>query len=104
MRTNLSHNTLATLLGVRNSQLIGHYCDEVESAFVKDIIPNYIGCKHISRDNLLVKQSVIAKSLFDESELILIADGTYAYHQKSKNYLYQKIALSLTEDSETACH
>ena len=99
MRTNLSHNTLATLLAVKNSQLIGHYCDEVESAFVKDIIPNYIGCKHISRDNLLLKQSVIAKSLFDESELILIADGTYAYHQKSKNNLYQRKSYSVQKNT-----
>ena len=58
--------------------------------FKKDVIPYYIGVSNLTRKFLISRQSVIAKSLNSEANLILIADGTYAYHQKSKNNLYQR--------------
>ena len=69
--------------------------DEVAAAFKKDVIPYHIRVSNLTREFFMSRQSVIAKSLNPEANLILIADGTYAYHQKSKNNQYQRKSFSM---------
>ena len=99
LKTNLSYEAMSAFFAIRNASLIGHICDEVVSAFKKDIIPYYIGASNITRDFLLSRQSEIAKRLYPDAPLILIADGTYAYHQKSRNNLYQRKSYSVHKNT-----
>ena len=89
LKMNLSHEALSKFLSFRNSSIIGHIFDEVQNAFEKDIIPLFIGTKNLTRDFLLTRQSDIATHLLPESELILIADGTYATTRKVRT-IYTK--------------
>ena len=57
--------------------------------------PLHVGCRNLSREFLLSRQSKLAKILIPESELILICDCTYAYHQKSRNNLFQRKSYSM---------
>ena len=84
LRHNMSYDALATFLSFRNGQLIGHICDEVEAAFNKDVIPKYIGCGSLFREEMLRRQSETAKLLFPAARNILIADGTYLYIPSKK--------------------
>ena len=99
LKTNLSHEVISKFLSFNNSQLIGHICDEVQNAFEQDILPKYIGTESLKRDVLLSRQSDVARHLMHGSELILIADGTYAYHQKSKNNWYQRKSFSVQKNT-----
>ena len=90
---------MSAFFGIRNASLISHICDEVVSAFKKDIIPYYIGASNITRDFLFTRQSEITKRLYPDAPLILIADGTYAYHQKSRNNFYQRKSYSVHKNN-----
>ena len=95
LKTNLSLESLATFFSLHRSKLMGNICNEVETAFLKDMTPYYVGCRNLTREILLSRQSKLAKILIPHSELILICDGTYAYHQKSSNNLYQRKSYSM---------
>ena len=95
LKTGISNQPLASLLGLRNYQLVGNYCQEIETAFEKDILPYWIGASSQKREFLIERQSPIAKTIVSNSELLLIADGTYAYHQKSANNTYQRKSFSV---------
>ena len=94
LRHNLSYDALSSFLSFRNRQLIGHICNEVQKAFMSDIVPYNIGCENIDRNQLILRQSKLANILFPRSKVIIIADGTYAFHQKSSNNFYQRISFS----------
>ena len=56
------------------------------------------GVNSVTREDLIVKHtSEIAKKLhsINEDTLVLICDGTYIYHQKSKNNEYQRKSYSM---------
>ena len=99
MKTNMSHDNISAFFSMKNASLVGHICDEVEVAFIKDILPYHIGVQNLTREFLMSRQTEIAKALNPEAELILIADGTYAYHQKSKNNLYQRKSYSVQKNA-----
>ena len=80
---------------MKNESDIGHYVDEVLHAFSVDIFPTCIGVKHIERQHLRDRQSELSRKLIPDSEVILICDGTYAYHQKSQNKMYQRKSFSM---------
>ena len=61
---------------------------------MSDIVPYNIGCENIDRNQLILRQSKLANILFPRSKVIIIADGTYAFHQKSSNNFYQRISFS----------
>ena len=95
LRTAISYPTLKTLFNLKNDDSARHYCDRVQKSFEKFIIPKYIGINHTTREFLLTRQSPIAKAIFSTSNLILIADGTYVYHQKSANNFCQRKSFSM---------
>ena len=89
LRHNVSYDALSSFLSFRNAKVIENICNEVENAFMKHIVPFFIGCDNLTRHKLMQRQTLIATSLFS-ADVVLIADGTYAYHQKSGNNIYQR--------------
>ena len=89
MKTDLSNATLATIFFLKTSSDVAHYCEEVICAFNRDTIPYWIGVESVSRSYLENRQSDISRRLNPNSEVILVCDGTYAYHEKSSNNLLQ---------------
>lgn len=94
LRTNMSHQLLSVVFGIKNFQTVAHYLDSVESAMITDFVPSALGPEGITREHLLRNKTSIASKLFSEDKAIIIADGTYAYHQKSSNNLYQRKSYS----------
>ena len=76
---------------------MSRYLKQARDALSKDFVPNNLGPKHINREELLNYNSFISKSLFDsqDDELILVADGTYCYCQKSFNNTFQRKSYSV---------
>ena len=95
LKSALSYDALSSLFSFRNLQQIERICNDVQAAFEVDIIPYSIGTSSLSRELLLERQAKLAKLLLPNSELILIADSTYAYHDKSKNNSYQRKSYSM---------
>ena len=64
---------------------------------VKDFVPFNIGPAAIERKELVHHSTYISKQLFDsaDDELILVADRTYCYYQKSFNNSFQRKSYSV---------
>ena len=95
LRTAMSYTLMATFFGFENGDKVRHQCDKIEKIFLSHIVPYFIGVNNLHRDSLLERGSLIAKELFSNSNLILICDGTYIYHEKSANNLYQRKSYSM---------
>ena len=95
LKTGLPYETLSVIFSFRNLQQIERICTDVQNCFETDIILFHIGIRHLRRELLVERQSKLAKLLVPNSELILIADGTYAYHEKSTNNNYQRKSYSV---------
>uniref|UniRef100_A0A2H1VI07 SFRICE_033666 n=1 Tax=Spodoptera frugiperda TaxID=7108 RepID=A0A2H1VI07_SPOFR len=62
------------------------------------LVPNYIGPSHINHTDIVNRNLSISNAVFGNEQnrpAIAIFDGTYAYLQKSSNYLFQKKTYSL---------
>jgi hypothetical protein len=65
----------------------------VREALMKTFVPLNLGFQHISRNEILADhQTVIATELLTSGpdEIVLIADGTYLFCQKSSNNEFQR--------------
>ena len=71
--------------------------EQAREALIKDFVPKNLAPKTTDRDNLIKHNSYISKKLFDSKndQLILVADGTYCYCQKSFNKLFQRKSYSV---------
>lgn len=97
LRTGLSHSILSTLFGV-SRRTIGKAITSARQALLKDFVPKHLGLAHLTRDDFIkIHTTDMAKGLFSEDEdvVILIADGTYIYIEKSSNYTFQRRTFSL---------
>ena len=64
---------------------------------MKNFVPKNLGPTTMDRENWLKHNSRIAKELFNskDEELVLVADGTYCYCQKSFNNSSQRKSFSV---------
>ena len=72
--------------------------DRIREILLQDFVPRNLGINQINREELLLRNLTIPRSLFgDDNNLktILICDGTYIYINKSSNYTFQKETYSL---------
>lgn len=70
----------------------------VRECLLNDFINRHLGFDHIDRNDVLRRNLLIPKGLFGNSnnnKAIIICDGTYAYIQKSSNFLFQRLTYSL---------
>ncbi|CAF0986858.1 unnamed protein product [Brachionus calyciflorus] len=65
----------------------------VRVALTEDFVPYNLGPSVMGRDDWVKQNSEIAKELYclGEDQLVIIADGTYCYCQKSGNYMFQRM-------------
>ena len=76
---------------------MSRYLKQVRDALMKDFVQKNIGSKTKNRENWLKHNSDMSKRIFEskEDELILVADGTYCYCQKSSNNSFQRKSYSV---------
>ena len=72
--------------------MISNCVKSVTSAFEKDVLRKKFGITACSREDMICKHTsdVVRKLYGVHDQLVLIYDGTYLYHQKSKNSEYQR--------------
>ena len=92
LKTGIAQNTINAIFGLDMRQKISDYCGQVRGSLIKEFVPQYLGSCHRTRENFLVKNISIVKTLYDmeEDQLCLIAYGTYIYCQKSSNNKLQR--------------
>ena len=91
LRNGLSMEKIGYLFNL-TFQDVSRYCFQIRDAF-KEFVDDFLGAKRMPREQLLTHNTTIAKDLFCENDfqLILIADGTYCYCQKSSNNYFQRV-------------
>jgi hypothetical protein len=96
LKTGLDFNTISTLFSLSNFQTVGEYCSQVRKSLINDFVPKNLGASHLPRNDWIKQNTLISKELFNvENNLILVADGTYCYCQKSSNNMFQRKAYSM---------
>lgn len=96
LKTNMSNELISTFFGMENHQLISRFSDKIQKCF-ENVLDQNIGPSSITREDIInMHTSDLAKRLFGVYDnCIFIVDGTYAYHQKSSNYAYQRLSYSM---------
>lgn len=93
LRLGLSNNALACLFRLKCKRTVSRICHQMRTSLIKDFVPKYLGFQHMDRNTVLNHhQSVIATELLTEhpGQVVLIADGTYIYCEKSSNNEFQR--------------
>ncbi|CAF4617137.1 unnamed protein product, partial [Rotaria sp. Silwood2] len=93
MRLGLSNRVLACLFHLKSKRTVSRIFHQVREALMKSFVPLNLGFEHITRDAVLNShQTVIATELLrnEPDRIVLIADGTYLYCQKSSNNEFQR--------------
>jgi hypothetical protein len=93
MRLGLSNHVLACLFHLKSKRTVSRIFHQVREALMKTFVPLNLGFQHISRNEILADhQTVIATELLtsEPDEIVLIADGTYLFCQKSSNNEFQR--------------
>ena len=96
MKTGLDTRTIAAVFELNDHYEVSRYSEQVRVALITDLVPQNLGSNALLRDEWLEHNSVVAKELFldKDNQLILIADGTYCYCQKSSNNEFQRSSYS----------
>lgn len=97
LRTGLSHDVLSTLFHLPK-HVISRCMRRCRQVLMRNFVPRFLGCQNISRETVLTQHSrPLATQLFTSSDnnVVLVADGTYIYIEKSGDYLFQRRSFSL---------
>ena len=78
--------TISTLFKIATLTDVSRYLQQARDSLIKEFVPRNLGPKVKTREEWLEHNSYIAKNIFETADenLILIADGTYCYCQKSR--------------------
>jgi len=70
---------------------VSRYCQQTR-ADLKGFVSDNLGAKRTSREDWLTHNTITVSELFlnDPDQLVLIADGTYCFIQKSANLEFQR--------------
>jgi hypothetical protein len=100
LKTGLDYKTISTIFSIDHFQNIGNYSEQVRNSLLKDFVPANLGAIHLTRDEWTKQNTVMAKKLFNvpDDSLILVADGTYIYCQKSANNTLQRKTYSVQKN------
>jgi len=93
LRLGLSNRVLACLFHLKSKRTVSRIFHQVRVALMKSFVPMNLGFQHIPRDAVLSNhQAVVATELLTNKpdQIVLIADGTYLYCQKSSNNEFQR--------------
>lgn len=87
LRTGLGHDRVAAIFQLDRRD-VKRYLDQVRDSLLLYFVPNYLGVNHLSRIQIQEQTTPMAKELFlngnaNKDSIILVADGTYFYCDKS---------------------
>ncbi|CAK1603536.1 unnamed protein product [Parnassius mnemosyne] len=97
MRTGDSDERIATLVQVPRRTL-ENAIDKIREILLQDFVLQNLGIYQLSREQLLEHKLTIPHGIFgneNNTNGIVICDGTYIYINKSSNYMFQKQSYSL---------
>lgn len=97
LRTGESNERLASQFNT-SRRSIQRILKIVRYCLLREFVPQHLGFDHMQRNNVLERNLTIHKGIFGNQEntkAIIICDGTYAYIQKSSNFLFQRLTYSL---------
>lgn len=97
MRTGGSHELLGTIFGLPK-HVISRCITRCRKVLMTTFVPSYLGFEHITRDEIRCQHTrPFANALFGTAadNVILVADGTYIYIEKSGDYLFQRRTFSI---------
>lgn len=96
LKTGLQQRAIASHFEIDSHFDIFRYLKQVRKCLIENFVISNLGLQHLQRNEWLKQNSAIAKELFanDETQLILICDGTYCRIQKSSNYTFQRLTYS----------
>ena len=89
----LNNRVLTCLFHLKSKRIVSRIFHQVREALIKSFVPLNLGFQHISRDSVPFNhQIVLATELLtnEPDQIVLIADGTYLYCQKSSNNEFQR--------------
>ncbi len=98
VRLGVSNRVLACLFHLKNKRTVARIFHQVRGALIKSFVPLNLGFQHISRNEVLAKhQTTIAAELLTSGpdQIVLVADGTYVFCQKSSNNEFQRRTYSI---------
>ena len=93
MRLGLGNRVLACLFHLKSKRNVSRIFHQVREALMKSFVSLNFGFEHITREEILSShQTVVATELLTNKldQIVLIADGTYLYCQKSANNEFQR--------------
>jgi hypothetical protein len=97
LKTGLDQKNIATIFQIDTQQEVSRILAQVRDCLMRDFVPENLGAKALERSEWIMHNSYISKQLFNlnDGQLMLIADGTYCYCQKSSNNLFQRKSYSV---------
>ena len=93
IRLGLSNRVLACLLRLTSKRSVSHIYHQVRIALMQHFVPNHVGFQHVSRETILAQHQTAVATEFitsDPDQIVLIADGTYFFCQKSSSSEFQR--------------
>lgn len=97
LRLGISNKMISSILQLDREQQVSDYCKQIIRSFEKYILPLHFGINSVSRQQLIQNHTNnISKALFNttDDQLLIICDGTYIFHEKSRNNEYQRKSYS----------
>jgi hypothetical protein len=97
LKTGLDQKNIATIFQIGTQQEVSRILAQVKESLMKGFVPQNLVAKALERSDWIIHNSYISKQLFNlnDEQLVLIADGTYCYCQKSSNNLFQRKSYSV---------
>ncbi|CAF3771072.1 unnamed protein product [Rotaria socialis] len=93
IRLALSNRVLACSFRLVSKRSVSRICHQVRVALMQDFVLYHVGFRHVLRETILAQhQTRMATELLTNGrdQVVLIADGTYFFCQKSSNNEFQR--------------
>ena len=97
LKTGLDYQTIACHFEINDGLDVLRYLKQVRNGLLEFFVEENLGIGHLTREEWISNNSNIATELFceEKNQLILVADGTYCYIQKSSNNYFQRKTFSV---------
>lgn len=92
MRTASTYESMAISFEL-SVKTVMKYIDAARNSLQTDFVPRFLGFENHGRDFLLNCTTEMARQLYcgnDNQKIVIVADGTYIYCNKSKNFDFQR--------------
>jgi hypothetical protein len=92
LKSGFGYKAISDIFSIDDFQNITNYCTQVRESLLQHFVPKNLGVNHLTRDEWTQQNTVISNELFNvnPNELVLIADGTYIFGNKSSDNSLQK--------------